>query len=274
MSRLKFITPLILGTVLAACSTSSPEITEPPFGGTIFIDPDIITSDDPTAFSSISYTGRGQRTMFDRRVNSWIENEAFLFHAEFDDGLTTEVQVNSEFETPEAALVDATIYAREIGRVPTALRVDMNSMWIHKGEELFGGGNNNVLIHTGQAANYVRDGILAETLVHEASHTSLDARYANHPDWRDAQSDDPTFISTYARDNPDREDIAESFLPYLAIRYRSDRIDDSLKNAIERSMPNRISFFDELNLEMYPISSTASSPASTVDSPESKRVQK
>ena len=60
-------------------------------------------------------------------------------------------------------------------------------------------------------------------------------------------------LSDYARDNPIREDIAESYLPYLAIRYRSDRISESLKKTIEDAIPNRIKYFDEQNFNMYPI---------------------
>ena len=63
-----------------------------------------------------------------------------------------------------------------------------------------------------------------ETLVHEAAHTSLDSAHASAAGWLAAQSADPTFISTYARDFPAREDIAETFVLYLAVRYRSDRI--------------------------------------------------
>ena len=92
----------------------------------------------------------------------------------------------------------------------------METVWIHRGTEPFGGGNNNLLIHTGRADLYAADGILEETLVHEAAHTSLDAAHASAPAWLAAQSADPTFISTYARDFPNREDIAESVLPYLA----------------------------------------------------------
>ena len=51
---------------------------------------------------------------------------------------------------------------------------------------------------------------------------------ANAPGWTAAQAADPDFISTYARDNPTREDVAETFLPYLALRYRPDRISRSL----------------------------------------------
>ena len=114
-------------------------------------------------------------------------------------------------------------------------------------------GNNNILIHVGQADLYVNDGILEETLVHEASHTSLDADHAASSGWIAAQQADNVFISTYARDNPSREDIAESFLLYLALRYREDRIDQSLKDTIMNTMPNRVAYFDNLNLAIYPI---------------------
>ena len=66
----------------------------PPFAGTIFIDPDIITDSDPTAYTSMTYSGQGERTMFDRRVGGWITTDPFLFDATYDDGLAIEVQVN------------------------------------------------------------------------------------------------------------------------------------------------------------------------------------
>ena len=225
----------------------------PPFSGTIFIDPDIILPSDPSAFTGLEYTGQGSRTMFDRRVNNWITVNAFLFDAGFDDGLTAEVQVNPEFQNADSAEVHAERYARVIGQLPTTLRRDVETVWIHKGVNPFGGGNNNLLIHTGQGALYEADGILAETFVHEASHTSLDADHAASAGWLAAQQNDPTFISTYARDNPNREDVAESFLPYLAVRYRSDRISTDLQNTIASTIPNRIAYFDGLDLDMYPL---------------------
>ena len=58
----------------------------------------------------------------------------------------------------------------------------------------------NLLIHTGQADRYAADGILEETLVHEAAHTSLDAAHASALDWLAAQTDDassslPTLVT-------------------------------------------------------------------------------
>ena len=224
----------------------------PPFSGTIFLDPDILTASDPTAFKDIVSTGRGVRSMFDRRVNNFVTVNAYLFNASFDDGLQSEVQVNPEFGSTEAALVEARKYAIVIGRLPYALRKDVQTVWIHQGVQPFGGGNNNLLIHTGQADQYSQSGILEETLIHEASHTSLDAQHASSSGWLAAQKADPEFISTYARDNPAREDIAESFLTWLAVRYRSERISQSLSNAIVSTIPRRLEYFSQQALRMDP----------------------
>ncbi len=225
----------------------------PPFSGTIFIDPNIITAADPTTFTGLTYAGQGTRTMFDRRVDGFIEVNAFLFNATFSDGLGAEIQVNPEFGTVAAATEQANKYAIEIGRLPTVLRSQVRTVWIHQGVQPFGGGNNNLLIHTGQGEQYAAEGILEETFVHEASHTSLDDAHAGSAGWLAAQRADPDFISTYAEENPTREDVAESFLPYLAVRYRSDRIPAELANTIWRTIPNRIAYFDAQNFAMFPI---------------------
>ena len=94
---------------------------------------------------------------------------------------------------------------------------------------------------------------MEETLVHEASHTSLDEYHSASSGWIKAQNLDPSFISTYAYDNPEREDVAETFLLYLALRYRPERIDATLKATILETIPNRIKYLDAQNFKMYPI---------------------
>jgi hypothetical protein len=241
-------------TVTAAVLLAAAEThAAPPFSGTIFIDPDIITPQDATAFVSLVNAGRGMRLMFDRRVNNWVNLNAFLFTARYSDGLTIEVQVNPEFSTAALARAEAQKYSPVIGRLPNALRLHVATVWIQKGTQPFGGGNNNLLIHTGQADQYTASGILEETLVHEAAHTSLDAAHAAAPGWLAAQTSDNEFISTYARDNPTREDIAESFLPWLAVRYRADRISASLADTIRQTIPNRLAYFDSQAFALQPI---------------------
>ena len=247
---------------VACSSTEDKEIVvecletkSPPFYGTIFIDPDIITPDDPTTFLDLNYAGTGSRTMYDRRNGgAWVTLVSYLFNARFDDDQTIEIQVNPEFGTKELAESFAIKFAPVIGRLTTELRRDVETVWIHRGMEPFGGGNNNLLIHTDWSErHYERQGILEETFVHEAAHTSLDARHAQSAEWLQAQEADCHFISTYAEDNPLREDIAESYLPYLAVRFRPDRISEALKRQIELTIPNRIKYFDSQKFNMYPI---------------------
>ncbi len=249
-------------TGLAVART--PQAADPPYHGTVWVDPDIISSSDPTAFQEIAAAGRGERTMFDRRVSGWITVNAYLFIAQFDDGLTAEVQVNPEFGSASAALAEANKYGRVIGRLPTVLRTDVETVWIHKGNHLLGGGNDNILIHVDHAENSKKKGFLEEELVHEGAHTSLDPKHSAALDWISAQKGDGNFISTYARDYPKREDIAESFLSYLAVRYRSARISQSYEQTILKTIPNRIAYFGAQSFDdaMYPVNADLRLPES------------
>ena len=222
--------------------------------GTLFVNPDIVTASDPTTFRAVSYAGRGDRVMFDRRLNGFMTYNAFLFDAVFTDGFTLEIQVNPEFQTSDAARQAAEKYGWLIGQLPRALRQpDFQTVWIHKGVQLFGGGNNNVLIHTGQADLYEADGILEEALIHEGAHTSLDSRHASSSGWIQAQENDMDFISTYARDHPTREDLAESFPMWIALRYRADRISPHLAATIRARMPHRLAYLDDQHFDMAPV---------------------
>lgn len=229
---------------------------QPPYSGTIFIDPDIITSSDPSSIQSTTYSGQGMVTMFDRRVNNWVTVNAYLFDVIWDDGLTSIAQINPEFGSVANATIEAEKYAFLIGQLPKILREDINEIWVHQGVEPFGGGNNSILIHTGQTINYENSRILEETLVHEASHTSLDATHSASTGWLNAQNADNEFISTYAQDNPAREDIAESFLPWLMVRYRQNDISTIDFNNITQTIPNRLSYFDLQNFDLYPFQGT------------------
>ncbi|TVP42571.1 MAG: Ig-like domain-containing protein [Gemmatimonadales bacterium] len=220
-----------------------------PYSGTIFLYPNVITAEDPTSFTGLEDAGRGERRMFDRRIG-WVIRDAFLFIATYSDGRQIEVQVNPEFANSDDARVEALKYATVIGRLPSRLLKDVETVWIHRGSNAFGGGNRNLLIHTGMAAFYEAQGILEETLVHEAAHTSLDSYFAAAPGWLAAQAADARFISTYAWQYPQREDIAESFLPWFAVRHRRDRISEAQANIIESTIPNRLAFFDEQEFPM------------------------
>ncbi|UXI70109.1 hypothetical protein [Tahibacter amnicola] len=246
---------VLLLVLLGTASPLTGAVAAPPYSGTIWIAPNLITSADPTEFTTLAYQGQGMRLMFDRRVNAFVEYNAYLFNASFVGGSTVEVQVNPEFGSAAAAQAEAEIYLPVIGRLPRALRRDVQTVWLHRGDQPFGGGNNNLLIHNGSVAQgYIRDGVLEETLAHEASHTSLDADFAAAPGWIAAQTADPEFISTYARDNPTREDIAESFVPWLASRCGNGRVPPAVISTVDATIPHRLHYFDARNRDLRPLS--------------------
>lgn len=226
----------------------------PPFSGTGFFDADLITASDPTVFQTLTAKGQAERTMFDRRPAAFIKLNAFLFDAKYSDGLTIEIQVNPEFGSSAAAQLQAEKYAPVIGRLPKGLRLSVETVWIHKGIYDFGGGNKNLLIHTERGDEYIASGFLEEIFLHEGVHTSLDDPYATSTGWLTAQKNDQgNFISTYARDNPTREDLAESFLVWFAVRHRSARITSDNASTVTQTMPNRLAYFDSLKIDLAPL---------------------
>jgi len=255
--RWALLASLLVSGLLAGTASAQ----EPPYTGTAFIEPETITASDPSAYRSVKYAGRGKREVFDRRKGRdgrFITINAFRFTATYSDGGKLEAQVNPEFGSRAKALTQARKYARVMGLLPRVLRAKVKVLFIHKGNEDYGGGQlrgvGDIVIHTGRTPEYERDGVLEEILVHEATHVALDPKHAAAADWRSAQRADPTFISTYARDNPDREDVAESFLPWLALRYRRDRMDDAYANTVQQTMPNRLAYFDRQKFNVAPLS--------------------
>ncbi len=226
---------------------------KPPFGGTIFVNRNIVTNEDPSAFMCVVPAGRGEVTMFDRRPGKPHKVNAYLFTATFTDGQTMEIRVNPEFGA-EGAMAQAKIYLPYVGQMPYTVRRDIKRVLIHKGKKGFGGGGAGILIHTDMGEAYMRSGILTETLIHEASHTSLDHRYSAAKGWLAAQKEDGAFISGYSKQHPRREDVAETYLLYFAVRYKPGRIDQKLKDTITKTVPNRIKYLDDLKLNMYPVS--------------------
>jgi hypothetical protein len=275
--KIKIIT-LTLFTLLTACGGDSDKSISgkdigggqpPPYHGSIFVDPDIIKDSDPTSFVSLTYIGQETRFMFDRRGSKSKKYNAHLYIAAFDDGVEMEIQVNPEF-SQASALKLAEIYSRPLGQMPFTLRKHIKYVFIHDGNYDFSGNLNSsegiydasgdgsfsdgwVLIHTLRGDEYIADNILAETLVHEAVHATFERDHAGSAKWLQAQQQDIGFITTYAQQYHTTEDLAESFLFYLAVRYKPDRISDELNQTISTTIKHRINYFDTLNIEIYPM---------------------
>ena len=68
-----------------------------------------------------------------------------------------------------------------------------------------------------------------------------------------ASKKDKEYISKYAKQYPKSEDVAESIVAWIAVRYRLDRISNGNAEIILKTIPNRLKFFDEQNFDMYPL---------------------
>ena len=226
-----------------------------PFNGTVWVTPEILGPDDPTSFGSVTHTGRGVREIFDRRTNAWINVNAYLFDVQLG-GKTVEWQFNPEFGSEKAARVEIDVFAPAIGRLPAAFLTNIHEVQVNAGEGAFGGNSSDgsLLIHTEDPGTRyaVREGFLEEVFLHESAHASLDPDHADSPGWRTAQQADMVAISEYAGDFPDREDVAETILPYFAVRYLPERLTASVRWLMKMTTPNRLAYLDDQELDMSP----------------------
>jgi hypothetical protein len=214
------------------------------YTGSVYISGDIITDKDPTAFKDIEFIGEGERRMFDRRTDEFDDIMGYLFDAYFADGFIIRVQVNSEFGNRQEAENEAVLYSTIIGQAPALLRFGIEEIWIHKGDFLPGGDSGYILIHVDRLQEDRRTGHLEELIMHEASHASFDTVHGRNSEWMEAQERDGDFISKHAHDYPESEDVAESILMYLAIKYLPGRMGNDTEEWVRRTMPNRIQYFD------------------------------
>ena len=156
-------------------------------------------------------------------------------------------RIHPEFGSIDAAQAEVDAYAPALGRLPAFLLSRAEKVHVNAGYELFGGNSHDrsFLIHTDRGREYIESGFVEEVFFHEGGHVSLDGDHAAAAGWLAAQqADDGVFISAYARDYPAREDIAESILPYFAVRRWPERLSPADRSAILAAIPNRLEYFD------------------------------
>lgn len=216
--------------------------------GAVFIGPNTIVASDPSTFQTLTLYTTSIRNVPDNRVGNNVDIEVRIFDAIFENGKRIEMIVNTEIESLAEAEEQARIYAHIIGQLNTFLIDGINEVYIHPGNAFFSGLPGGIVVHTGEAnEEHLPRGVLEEVMAHEAAHAALDVTYLRSPELQQAQKLDVTFISEYARDNPETEDLAESYGAYLIYK-NSGRNEASLVNSIENELGARMSFFEAIGL--------------------------
>jgi hypothetical protein len=228
----------------------------PPFRNSLDISPDIITSSDQSMLVQLVARGRAVQNVFDLRVagGAVLALNVYVFDALYFDGRAIELHVNPEFSNAESEQ-QASRAARIIGQLPLTLRIHVRSVTIHRGTERFVGRieNGELVVYSGRADYYQAFGVLEEVYLHEAAHIALQRHHTTPPGFKEAQNADREYISDYAASLPDLEDVPESFLAYVALRYRPERITPDAAASTAQSITNRLRYFDLQSFDMTPL---------------------
>jgi len=214
--------------------------SDPPFSdtaGTVF---DIIRTSDPTTLTCLVASGRGERQIWDKRVEDEPVIDAFLFDAHYSDGTNIEIAINPEFG--DAALAEAERYAAPLGQLPTPLRDGIDRFSVHAGRAGFHAGTGQIVVYAETTDNRLDYDHLEESLFHEAVHASWDADHRLSAGWIAAQQADGMFLTEYGQNSPEREDLAETALFAFALLHHPERFPPADTAATRNAVPHRIEY--------------------------------
>lgn len=208
---------------------------------------DFITHSDPTTFAGLEYIGFEDFEMPDKRdTGEPLVQKAYLFEARFNDDVKIRIALHEDFGSREAAEQDAARYGPRLGKLPRIYRENIRHITVN-----FGGRDTTAFaedkghfftIYSDNATKRLGTNDLEETFFHEGTHASIQDRYLESPEWRNAVSRDGSFITEYAKTS-EQEDFAESALFAYTLIFHPDRIPEADRRRIESAIPNRIAFF-------------------------------
>jgi len=255
-----------------------------------FVKRNIFRINDPTTFIKLTFKKeRNVRTKVPKGTGwkdgrytiRWVPKniKGFSYIAEYEDDRPIEIFVEynkykldhygkeSEMKIAE---MKARYYAKMMGQTPHFLRKHTNKLYLHRYtadyKNLPGGwaapwkkefhmveSNNHGCEHYYKERNSKCWHETSEIIIHELAHVVQSYTNVISPSkWVNAKKlDKKKYCSEYAMQN-DNEDFAESVLCWLGVRYKSNRMNQKIVERVNEFLPNRIKFFDELNLNVHP----------------------
>jgi len=230
----------------ALCS-SSTSAQGPLFANSVVSnDIDFITDSDPDVFETLDFIGLGNKEMpGDPLGGGLFDTNTFIFNANFSDGESVEIWCHSSFLSQEAAQGYAEKLCPRLGKLPDFQRNLLDHVVIHNGD---GGAFAEIegqffILYSTNMDLRISNNDLEETVFHESVHASYQFMYQNDPSWLAAQDEDISFVTNYAQDNPDVEDMAESALFAYTLITRPGRLESDIENWLLTNIPNRLEWF-------------------------------
>lgn len=235
--------PLIFSALLAGFPFTA--IAEPLYPNSVASnDLDFILPDDPGACWSIAASGRGRTEMYDPRRDALFTEGAFHFDVTFPDQ-RIRINVHPGVGNPQQRAREA---AASVSRLPTQMRNALKHVNILDGdgaawEESLGG---FFTLYDELMTRRLAEHDLDETVFHESAHVALDPMFSGDRDWRSSQAKDRDFITQYAADKPNKEDIAESALFVWTMLHHPGRLPADVEAAVRDTIPNRLEYLSNM----------------------------
>ena len=208
-------------------------------------DIDFILETDPDVFESLVFLGLADKEMPSSISNELFDEGTFVFEARFSDGGSIEIWCHSSFLTQANAQEYADKLAPRLGKQPSIHRNNIDHVVVHNGNagafaEIEG---QFFVLYSENMDARISTNDLEETVFHESVHAAYQFMFQNDPAWINAQALDPAFVTEYAEENPQLEDMAESALfAYTFLQYPG-RLDSDIEEWLITNNPNRIEFF-------------------------------
>gem|GEM_PF-965702 len=230
--------------------------------GMVFLEPSIIVPGDPSSLRDVRYRGTSSRSSYNSNAGEYRDYRGYDFTVSFDDGDELTISVDTNVGSQDAGRRAADVIANPLGQIPAVLRreIEYVTVWDGSGRESATPSWGAITTYDDTNRQKVNNGFMEELFLHEVAHVSLDRWYYSDRDYQNAVGRDRDYISSYAQDNPSSEDIAETFGAYVAVRFKPDRISESLNNTISRAVRYRFEFLDDQNLDFYPITRGSPTP--------------
>jgi len=211
-------------------------------------DIDFITSDDISEFIELKFIERSKREMPDKRSDILFDNEAFVFEAVYSDAKIG-VWLHSDFKDLQIAEGYARKLTGPIGKLPQTMRKGLKHVVVHDGDETASGEHlgNFFVVYSKNMDTRISNNDLEETVFHESVHATMDYGCEEADSgWNQARVKDNSFITDYAADKPEKEDLAESALFAYTMIKNPGRLAPNIESWIRTNIPNRFSFFETI----------------------------
>ncbi len=261
-SKILTITSSILLSSLAICctdstnsSSSSDDVSsemnqnkdiDPLFTNSIVsTDIDFITASDDDAFLNIAYLGQADKEMPDSRNDILFDTGTYVFQLDFSIGNSVEIWAHSTFGSENAARQYANKLTERLGKLPEFMRSELSHVVLHKGDAgAFAESEANFfVVYSENIDKRIANNDFEETVFHETVHATLDADFLESEQWLQSQQNDGIFITVYAKENANKEDMAESALFAYTMIKHPGRLSSDIEMWVKTNIPNRYAFF-------------------------------